>query len=267
MIKQQKMSLKGYIYKYSYPNGKVYIGQTTTSIEKRWQEHVSNSKRLHSKMVCDAAINKYGKDNIKIEVLEEVEVDEKKPTLLVERLNKLERKYISEYDSTNIANGYNILLGGERKPLAQKILDEKWYELFDEQKWGEALSYFEYMLFERIKPKVCETHEKLNKDERYVWYGYKFMDYTTMKETTFCGCFKRYKDEPFVYDIGDFDYDENDELIEPVGVEKEKYLFDKVIKEAIEDNWIEDIRQTIWKEVMKGKDKTVKDYKLASTDI
>lgn len=258
------MSLKGYIYKYTFPNGKVYIGQTTTSVEKRWQEHVSNSKRLRSKMVCDAAINKYGKENIKIEVLEEVEVDEKKPTLLVEKLNKLERKYISEYDSANIAKGYNILLGGERKPLAQKILDEKWYELFDEQKWGEALSYFEYMLFERIKPKVCETHEKLDKDERYVWYGYKFMDDTTMKETTFCGYFKRYRDFPFVYDIGDFGYDENGKLEEPIGAEKEKYLFDKLIKRAIEDNWIEDIRQTIWKEVMRNKNKVINDYKLTS---
>ena len=258
------MSLKGYIYKYTFPNGKVYIGQTTTSVEKRWQEHVSNSKRLRSKMVCDAAINKYGKENIKIEVLEEVEVDEKKPTLLVEKLNKLERKYVSEYDSANIAKGYNILLGGERKPLAQKILDEKWYELFDEQKWGEALSYFEYMLFERIKPKVCETHEKLDKDERYVWYGYKFMDDTTMKETTFCGYFKRYRDFPFVYDIGDFGYDENGKLEEPIGAEKEKYLFDKLIKRAIEDNWIEDIRQTIWKEVMRNKNKVINDYKLTS---
>ncbi len=258
------MSLKGYIYKYTYPNGKVYIGQTTTSVEKRWKEHVSNSKRLHSKMVCDAAINKYGKENIKIEVLEEVEVDEKKPTLLIEKLNELERKYISEYDSANIAKGYNMLLGGERKPLAQKILDEKWYELFEEQKWTEALSYFEYMLFECIRPKICETHERLTREEGYVWYRYKFMDYTTMKNTTFCGYFKRYRDYPFVYDIGDFDYDENGNLLEPIGAEKEYYLFDKLIKRAIEDNWIEDIRQTIWKEVMKKKKKVIKDYRLAN---
>ena len=257
------MSLKGYIYKYTYPNGKVYIGQTTTSVEKRWQEHVSNSKKLHSKMVCDAAIKKYGKDNIKIEVLEEVEVDEKKPTLLIEKLNELERKYISEYDSANIAKGYNMLLGGERKPLAQKILDEKWYELFDEQKWGEMLSYFQFILYECIKPKVCETHEKLDKEERYVWYGYKFMDYSIMRETTFCGYFKRHKDDLWVYDIGDFDYTEDGGLDEPVGAEKEKYLFDKVIKDAVEENWIEDIRQTIWKEVMKKKKKVIKDYRLA----
>lgn len=218
-------------------------------------------------MVCDAAINKYGKDNIKIEVLEEVEVDEKKPTLLVENLNKLERKYISEYDSTNIAKGYNMLLGGERKPLAQKILDEKWYELFEEQKWAEALSYFEYILFERIKPKVCETHEKLDKEERYVWYGYKFVDSTTMRETSFCGYFKRYRDYPFVYDIGDFDYDENGNLLEPIGAEKEYYLFDKLIIRAVEDNWIEDIRQTIWKEVMRHKNKVINDYRLASAGI
>lgn len=218
-------------------------------------------------MVCDAAINKYGKDNIKIEVLEEVEVDDKKPTLLVEKLNKLERKYISEYDSANIAKGYNMLLGGERKPLAQKILDEKWYELFDEHKWGETLSYFQFILYECIKPKVCETHEKLDKEERYVWYGYKFMDYTIMKETSFCGYFKRYRDAPFVYDIGDFDYDENGKLVEPIGADKEKYLFDKLIKEAIEDNWIEDIRQTIWKEVMKNKKKVINSYRLIDRDV
>lgn len=211
-------------------------------------------------MICDAAIRKYGKDNVKIDILEEVEVDEKKPTLLVEKLNKLERKYISEYDSANIAKGYNMLLGGERKPLEQMILDEKWYELFDEQKWSEALSYFEYILFERIRPKVCETHERLDREEGYVWYGYKFMDYTTMKKTTFCGYFKRYRDYPFVYDIGDFDYDESGNLLEPIGAEKEKYLFDKLIKRAIEDNWIEDIRQTIWKEVMKKRHRVICEY-------
>ena len=248
---------------YTYPNGKVYIGQTTTSVEKRWQEHVSNSKSLRSKMICDAAIKKYGKENIKIEVLEEVEVDETKPTLLVEKLNQLEKKYISKYESTDIKKGYNILLGGERKPLGQKILDEKWYELYEKQGWGESLSYFAFMLFDCIKPKICETHERLNKEERYVWYGYKFMDYTTMKSTTFCGYFKRYRDYLFVYDIGDFDYDENGNLLEPIGAEKEYYLFDKLIKRAIEDNWIEDIRQTIWKEVMNNKERIIKEYKLA----
>ncbi len=261
------MSLKGYIYKYTYPNGKVYIGQTTTSVEKRWYEHVSNSKKLHSKMVCDAAINKYGKENIKIEVLKEIEVDEKKPTLLVEKLNKLERKYISEYDSANIAKGYNMLLGGERKPLAQKILDEKWYELFEEQKWADALSYFEHILFECIRPKICDTHERLTREEGYVWYGYKFMDYSIDKQTTFCGYFKRHKEDPWVYDIGDFDYTPDGKLDEPVGAEKEKYLFDKVIKDAIKDNWIEDIRQTIWKEVMKKRDKVIRDYRLNSKDF
>ena len=88
------------------------------------------------------------------------------------------------------------------------------------------------------------------------------MDYSTMRRTTFSGYFNRYKDEPYVYDIGDFDYDDNGELLEPVGAEREKYLFDKLIKEAIEDNWIEDIRQTIWKEVMNNKERIIKEYKL-----
>ena len=68
-----------------------------------------------------------------------------------------------------------------------------------------------------------------------------------------------------LYDIGDFEYNENDELVEPVGVEKDKYIFDKVMKLAIEGNWIEDIRQTIWKQVMKDKDKIINEYNTEST--
>lgn len=32
--------LKGYIYKYTFPNGKVYIGQTRRDIEVRIEEHI-----------------------------------------------------------------------------------------------------------------------------------------------------------------------------------------------------------------------------------
>lgn len=259
--------MKGYIYKYTYPNGKIYIGQTTTSIEKRWKEHINNSKTLRSKMICDAAIRKYGEENIKIEVLEEIEVDETNPTLLIEKLNILENKYIKEYNSTNRSIGYNIREGGERKPLKQTILDEKWYDYFDKDGWKNIIAYFKYVLYECIKPKICETHEKLNKEERYVWYGYTFLDSLTDKETTFSGFYNRHKEEPYYYDIGDFDYDKNGELIEPTGIEKEKYIFDNLIKDAIENNWMEDIRQTIWKKVIKNEKKILNEYRLKSNNI
>ena len=40
------MKNKGWIYKLTYPNGKVYIGQTRRSVAQRWSEHIFNSKEL-----------------------------------------------------------------------------------------------------------------------------------------------------------------------------------------------------------------------------
>lgn len=255
--------MKGYIYKYTYPNGKVYIGQTTTSIEKRWSEHISSSKSPECRMLCDVAINKYGAENIKIDILEEVEFSETKPAQLIEKLNELEKKYISDYDSTNICKGYNIREGGEREPIEQKILEEAWYDLYNKENWEDSIAQFRYILYECIKPKLFRTKEKLNKEERYVWYGYKFLDPAIKKEITFSGFFKRYKDLPVFYDIGDFECDENGKLIEPGN--KDEWVFGTesrgLISEAVK-NWIEDIKQTLWRKINKRKNQIIKEYRL-----
>ncbi len=124
------------------------------------------------------------------------------------------------------------------------------------------IAYFRYVLYECIKPKICETHEKLDKAERYVWYGYKFIDYDIGKETTFSGFYKRHKDDFGIIDIGDFE-----NCVEPEGEELEMYIFIRTIKMAIEEHWIEDIRQTIWRKVMKNKKKVLNEYKLVPTSI
>ncbi len=41
---------------------------------------------------------------------------------------------------------------------------------------------------------------------------------------------------------------------------KDEYLFGKVITDAINEHWIRDIRETIWRKVMKKKDKLIRDY-------
>lgn len=84
------------------------------------------------------------------------------------------------------------------------------------------------------------------------------MDYTIGKETTFCGFFKRHKDDISYYNIGDFAYDEDGNLCEPAN--KDEYLFGKVIDDAIKEHWIRDIRETIWRKVKKKKDKLIRDY-------
>lgn len=96
------MNLNGNIYKITNKiNGKVYIGQTIHSIEYRFSKHCLKNKNgcvaLHN------AITKYGKENFKVELVEEVPI---------EKLDEREIYWISYYKSTNRKFGYNILLGG-----------------------------------------------------------------------------------------------------------------------------------------------------------
>ena len=116
----------GYIYCHTSPSGKKYIGLTTTSLEHRY----NNGENYKSSPAFWKAIQKYGWDNFSHEVLEEVECEDKQA--LVETLNFLERKYISEYNSI-VPYGYNIEAGGgqgrvlteKRKQISATILGKK----------------------------------------------------------------------------------------------------------------------------------------------
>ncbi len=95
----------GYIYKITNGvNGKMYIGQTSTSIAQRWYEHkytahYFNSNRCQDHLYC--AMRKYGIDNFAIETVEEVDDS---------RLDEREQYWIAFYDTCN--SGYNMTLGG-----------------------------------------------------------------------------------------------------------------------------------------------------------
>lgn len=96
------MNLNGNIYKITNKiNGKVYIGQTIHSIEYRFSKHCLKSQ--NGCVVLHNAITKYGKENFKVELIEEVPI---------EKLDEREIYWISYYKSTNRKFGYNILLGG-----------------------------------------------------------------------------------------------------------------------------------------------------------
>lgn len=92
-----------YIYKITNKlNGKIYIGKTEYTIEKRWKEHISKVDAYAGKRPLYSALKKYGIDNFSLEKIEECnseEVDEK------------EKYWIEFYDSYE--NGYNATLGGE----------------------------------------------------------------------------------------------------------------------------------------------------------
>ena len=92
-------------------NGKRYIGQTTTSLERRWWFHQKHSSCTY----IHAAIKKYGPKNFTIEVICEP------PT--IELMDEFEAEYIKRY-CTLAPNGYNLTEGG-RVPRHTEITRKK----------------------------------------------------------------------------------------------------------------------------------------------
>lgn len=93
-----------FIYKISNTiNSKLYIGKTSNSIEKRWKEHLRDSKK-ESLVIRPLyrAMKKYGTDVFKIELVEEVSESS---------VNVREIYWINYYNS--FKEGYNATLGGD----------------------------------------------------------------------------------------------------------------------------------------------------------
>lgn len=82
-------------------NGKIYIGQTTQSLTKRWGDHCSKGSMCKA---LSRAIYKYGKHNFKKEII--------CSALNKKYLNELESYFIKYYNSYG-KNGYNLSFGYE----------------------------------------------------------------------------------------------------------------------------------------------------------
>ena len=90
----------GYIYKYTSPSGKSYIGQAINSLKQRAGH---NGKQYKGCAQFYQAIQKYGFENFEVEILAEVPQ---------EQLNEMETKYIQIFNTLS-PNGYNISAGGK----------------------------------------------------------------------------------------------------------------------------------------------------------
>lgn len=120
--------MRGFIYKITNKiNGKSYIGQTIQDVKERFYQHCATKcSQAILNMVIHKAINKYGKSNFTIEVIEEVEST---------NLNDRERYWIRYYDSYN--NGYNSTEGGQDGIKLFKNLDTE--SIIREYKSGKSL--------------------------------------------------------------------------------------------------------------------------------
>lgn len=85
-------------------NGKIYIGKTSETVEKRWNRHVWFATKGRD-IYFSNAIRKYDEDAFIIEVIAEAETDEWS--------SYLERMWILLLESANRKIGYNSTYGGE----------------------------------------------------------------------------------------------------------------------------------------------------------
>lgn len=92
-------------------NSKVYIGQTRTSVDQRWKEHLRHAQ--YGDQVINRAMKKYGVDKFYIETLEICDI-----SILDER----EIYYIDLYDSADKSKGYNVSIGGNTPRFKRKAL-------------------------------------------------------------------------------------------------------------------------------------------------
>jgi len=201
----------GYIYCITSPSGKKYIGQTKRDCNKRFNEHC---KSLGNCKILESAINKYGKDNMKLDILEELD------DLL---LDEYEVKYIIEYNTVE-PHGYNIRSGGStgfhsnesRNRMRLSKLGENNYNYgkprTDEtkkaisiSKSGERHHFFGKELSEDHKLKLSQSHKKYDKSlpmyisyikERPQYYqssGYVVINHPVLKTMYFTS--KKLSDE------------------------------------------------------------------------
>lgn len=104
--------MTGYIYCHTSPSKKSYIGQTTTSLQHRY----NNGNNYQSSPIFWKAIKKYGWDNFEHTVIEKIEKDDKDE--LIKILNEKEKEYIIKFN-TLVPNGYNIDFGGGQEKVTE----------------------------------------------------------------------------------------------------------------------------------------------------
>ena len=93
-----------YIYQITNDiNGKIYIGKTEFSIEKRLKEHCQDAFRdRNEKRPLYAAMRKYGIEHFHIELIEETDNPEEREVFWIE-------------NKRSFKNGYNATVGGDGK--------------------------------------------------------------------------------------------------------------------------------------------------------
>ena len=109
------------VYRHVFPNGKCYIGITSQKLKRRWRNNgegykITKKNGEYYQPLMARAINKYGWENVKHEILFD--------GLNLEEASRIEQICILLFRSTDIRFGYNLTSGGEHY-VPNKVTREK----------------------------------------------------------------------------------------------------------------------------------------------
>lgn len=133
------------LYLHTTPSRKRYYGITKLKPEYRW----NNGKGYKTNQYFTRAINKYGWENIKHEVLFE--------DLTESEAKELEQYMIQWYDTANSKYGYNITLGGESNNGVKR--SEEWKKEQSKRFSGENNPMYGKVFTDEHRRKIGESRK------------------------------------------------------------------------------------------------------------
>lgn len=151
-----------YIYQITNDvNGKIYIGKTEFSIEKRFKEHCADAFRdRNEKRPLYAAMRKYGIEHFHIELLEETDNPNERETYWIEQKHSFK-------------HGYNATMGGDGKRyLDYEIIIKTYQEVQNMEKTakicGVSKDSVSHVLSEYNIPKISSQEIAIKEQSKIV---------------------------------------------------------------------------------------------------
>lgn len=167
--------MKGIIYKYTFPDGKVYIGQTRNP-RKRKREHIDPKTGPVNTGFWEA-YQRFG--TYKYEVIREIESNNEDE--LIDLLNRWESGYIYQYKADNPEYGYNRTSYASVGIESQKIL-RRVYNAIQEKYFNSEME-----VLDSASEKIWRTKQPLTEEELFL-------------------ITEKYPDSPWLDSLKDFDF-------------------------------------------------------------
>lgn len=162
-----------YIYKiYNDINNKIYVGKTLSSIEKRFQVHIQDSKKEYCKnRPLYKAFNKYGIEHFHIELLEECSEKE---------VNQKEKNWIEKLGSFKY--GYNATKGGDGKHYADyDLIFSLWKEGKNNFQIQQILGYDSHTIKVALENNNISKEERIKRGQESCYHNIAMLDKNTLE--------------------------------------------------------------------------------------